>query len=224
MPTLNVQPEAQGHALARTQHLFAQALLTRGDASAALALFREPPAVAAERLEVYRANVRAGRLAALKAAFPVVQQLVGTEFFEALARAHAQVQGSTSGDLNRFGQHFARFLRGFEPVQAQPELAYLPDVAQLEWAVHQAETAPNPSAAAAGQAQPMPPGFAVVESAFAIVDIWQWHQGVRHPDDTGPSVNQAQTAVVFRDGWRVRVLQAQGDDLAFAQAAAKELA
>jgi hypothetical protein len=219
MPTLNVQPEAQRHALARTQQLFAQALLTQGDASAALALFREPPAVAAERLAVYRANVRAGRLAALKAAFPVVQQLVGDEFFEALARAHAQAQGSTSGDLNRFGQHFARFLRGFEPVQRQPELAYLPDVAQLEWAVHQAESAPNPSAAAA---PPMPPGFAVVESDFAIVDIWQWHQGARHPDQTGVSVHQPQTAVVFRDGWRVRVLQAQGDDLAFVKATNKE--
>lgn len=211
MPILNspVEPSAQPGAepslprLARQQQTFAAALLGRGDARAALAMFREPPVVAAQRLEVYRANVRAGRLSALRAAYPVVEALVGSEFFEALARAHAQEQGSTNGDLNRFGQHFARFLQGFEPVRSQSDLAYLPDVAQLEWAAHQAESAPEG------------PSWAAVESRFAIADIWNWHQVSREAaSGQALDVHRAQTALVFRDGFLVKVVAVQAEDLA----------
>lgn len=205
MPTLNLRPDA----LARQQQTFTAALLGRGDASAALAMFREPPAVAAQRLEVYRANIRAGRLSALRAAYPVVEALVGSEFFEALARAHAQEQGSTNGDLNRFGQHFAMFLQGFEPVRRQSALAYLPDLARLEWAVHQAESAPEG------------PSWAAVESRFAIADIWNWHQVSREPaGDEALDVQRPQIALAFRDGWRVKVVAVEAKDLARVREAA----
>ena len=66
----------------------------------------------------------------LGSAFPVVRQLVGEEFFSALARAYGMAHPSDNPDLNRFGAAFAGFLRDFPHVA---ELPYLPDMARLEW-------------------------------------------------------------------------------------------
>jgi len=79
---------------------------------------------------VYRNNVRTCLGRALADAYPVVERLVGEEFFRHTACRYIAQHPSRSGDLNAFGEQFPAFLRGFAPVRA---LAYLPDVARLEW-------------------------------------------------------------------------------------------
>ena len=112
-------------ALARAQREFMRALFGAGDAG---------PGV-----EVYRASVLANYEAALAARYPVVQRLVGEEFFAAATARYARAQASTSGDLNDYGSGFPAFL---DAHPAAASHAYLGDVARLEWACHESARAP----------------------------------------------------------------------------------
>ncbi len=176
---------------------------------------QEPPVRAAiradgERLALYRGNLTAGWDKVLSAAYPVIRQLVGEEFFSALARAFGMAHPSDSPDLNQFGAHFARFLAGFEHVAAYP---YLPDMARLEWALHRAHYAPDAPAldgAALGALDPaafeqahfsLHPACTLIASDWAVVPLWFAHQdgsGVAFPADLA----QASCGVVARPALR----------------------
>lgn len=97
----------------------------------------EPAAFAAQpddAMDFYRGAVEATREAALAAAYPVVERLVGEAFFGEAAHAYARAHPSTSGDLHGFGHRFAEFIGAYVPAAS---LEYLADVARLEWAVHE---------------------------------------------------------------------------------------
>src|SRR5512143_2794599 len=85
------------------------------------------------RLQVYRNNVLLNLTEALKAVYPVTERLVGDGFFRYAAGRYIPQHPSTSGNLHDFGGYFPGFLATFEPAA---ELAYLPEVARLEWAYH----------------------------------------------------------------------------------------
>lgn len=87
-----------------------------------------------ERLAVYRNNGRHNFREALRAVYAVVERLVGKPFFDHMADRYAADHPSQSGDIHDFGKVFAPFLEGFPPVASLP---YLPDVARLEWAMHE---------------------------------------------------------------------------------------
>ncbi|MDP9043694.1 MAG: DNA-binding domain-containing protein [Pseudomonadota bacterium] len=162
----------------------------RHDERAALWI-RGDPAVASERLSIYRANVAAAASRALAAAYPVLQQVVGSEFFAGLAQVYRRRHPSQSGDLNEFGAALAECLAGFEAVAHLP---YLPDLARLEWAVHLAGGAADGTvwdigtlASVAAERQNdirfrFAPGTALVVSQFPLVRIWQIHQPAHDGD------------------------------------------
>jgi hypothetical protein len=75
---------------------------------------------------------------AMRLTYPVVERLVGPEFFEGATRLFLEENPPRSACLNDYGGGFDAFLARL-PEAAQ--LAYLPDVARLEWAVAQAATA-----------------------------------------------------------------------------------
>ena len=87
------------------------------------------------RLQVYRNNTFGSLTAALKDSFPVVCQLVDERFFGYAAQEYIRANPPHAPRLAEYGGDFAEFLDGFEPVR---HLAYLPDVARLEWAVNAA--------------------------------------------------------------------------------------
>lgn len=195
------------------QTRFAEALADY-DAGAATAQFDGDPERIKRRIALYRGNVLAARHKALAAAYPVTRKIVGEEFFEALARVYMQAHPSVSGDLNEFGGDLAEFLRGFEPAA---ELAYLPDVATLEWQVHRAHYAANHALldlaqlmAVAPEQQAalrftLDPACALLYSLYPIADIWTVHQdnykGEFDVDfDAGPHY-----VLVHRPEWRVQV-------------------
>jgi hypothetical protein len=111
----------------------------------AAALFDERPEMnarvragrfpAAQHLQVYRNNVVESLTGALRAVYPVVEKLVGDGFFRYAVHEYLRAQRPRSGNLHDFGDAFAGFLAGFAPAAGLP---YLPDVARLEWAWHQA--------------------------------------------------------------------------------------
>jgi len=90
---------------------------------------------AAQHLQVYRNNVVESLTGALRAVYPVVDKLVGDGFFRYAAHEYLRAHRPRSGNLHDYGDAFANFLAGFTPAAALP---YLPDVALLEWAWHQA--------------------------------------------------------------------------------------
>jgi uncharacterized protein len=119
---------------------------------------------ALERLSIYRNTCRSVLVNALRLSFPAVQDLVGEEFFEGAAQrfideAPNGVPGSAW--LNEYGAEFPAFLASFPPAAG---IAYLPDVAQLEWAVNRALHAP--------EAMPLDPTrLADAESASTRADV-----------------------------------------------------
>jgi hypothetical protein len=153
----------------------------------------------ARRVAVYRNNRDANARKALQGAYPVLERLVGEEFFEGLARAYRRAVAPDSGDLNVYGGSMARFLEGFEHAR---ELSYLPDVARLEWLLHRAHHAADVPPLDAARFAEVPadlqpglrlrlhPACAIVTSAFPLARIWAVHQ----PDHDGP------VAVDFTDG------------------------
>ena len=168
-----------------------------------------------ERLAVHHRTLRAAWHGALAHAFPVVQRLVGATFFEAVAVRYGEAHPSSSGDLHEFGARFPAFLAR-DPHAAA--LAYLPDVARLEWAVHRCSQAADPrpfDLAALAALSPerhaqvrlvAQPGTALLDSPHAIVSIWEANQPPR--DGTPDRALAAECALVCRDGLEVRVRRA----------------
>lgn len=155
---------------------------------------------AAQRFNVYRNNFQTSLSDALAAIYPVVEQLVGREFFSFMADRYIHTYPSRSGSLHNLGYAMARFLRRF---QAVSKLPYLADVACLEWAYHEIfHAAPpssfKPNALEQIAAKDFPNlhfviGFAsrIVHSKYPIFRIWQVNQEGYVGDDnvnldTGP--------------------------------------
>jgi hypothetical protein len=113
------------------EQLFGDA--TRADAGGGEALLAGDDG--ALRLALYRNTAFATLVNALRLSFPAVQRLVGADFFEAAAHEFIRRNPPCSAYLNDYGADFAGFLAGYPPAAA---LAYLGDVARLEWAVNRA--------------------------------------------------------------------------------------
>jgi hypothetical protein len=117
----------------------ARSLLVPGD-GAALAHIADGVVDAAERFNIYRDNVAITLIGALRLAYPAVDKLVGPDFFGSAVRAFIARYPPRTACLDDYGHEFPGFLAAFPAAAA---LAYLPDVAQLEWTVNVALHAPD---------------------------------------------------------------------------------
>src|ERR1700730_7470011 len=91
------------------QRSFTQALLdpsARGPSAIRGATHHESE----RRFAVHRNNVTVSLVAALAARFPVVQHLVGEEFFRAMARAYVRREPPRSPVLLHYGATFSAFI------------------------------------------------------------------------------------------------------------------
>jgi hypothetical protein len=121
------------------QRAVAQSILSPDDGEA-LRHIADDAIAAADRLRIYRNNAAATLVGALRLAYPAVEKLVGAEFFEGVARLFIERHPPRTAYLNDYGAELAGFLGAFP---AAAELAYLPDVARLEWAVSSALNGPD---------------------------------------------------------------------------------
>ena len=188
-PSVASPPVVPSDHHAAIQSRFAAALFDPTTESAVAAHLSASP----ERFALYRGNLSATWDKVLASAYPVINQLVGDEFFSALARAYGRAHPSQSPDLNHFGATFATFLDTFEHSAGLP---YLPDMARLEWQLHRAHYAQHARAVcAADLAQLSPDAFeharyrlhpaaSLFASSMAVVSLWQAHApGGIFPDD-----------------------------------------
>jgi len=136
------------------------------------------------RFAVYRNNVCVGLIDALAERFPVCRQLVGDEFFRAMARRYMREVLPRTPMLFEYGDRFATFVASFEPAR---ELPYLSDIARLEYAIGQAYHAENAAPLPMDVIRTLPldrleeatatlhPSTHVVASKYPIVSIWRRH-------------------------------------------------
>jgi hypothetical protein len=186
--------------LARVQAEFLEAILeTRG-------------APVSQGFEVYRRNVRANLGGALAAAYPVVRRLVGDALFDEAAARYVRANPSRSGDLHDYGGEFGAFLEVYPPAR---KLAYLADVARLEWACHEShhagEAAPfdlaqlrDITAESLGEVRfRLHPAVRLMRSFHPIAAIWEANQPAR--DGTPERIEGPDHVVVRRARFAVRV-------------------
>jgi hypothetical protein len=138
-----------------------------------------------DHVEIYRNNLREGFIKALAIAFPVIEKLVGADYFRRLALDFLAAYPSRAGNLHHIGAPFARFLH---ERFAHTEYVYFEDVAALEWAHQQVLIAADAKPitaedlAAVNPADyeslrfDLHPAAALVRSAFPIIRIWRANQ------------------------------------------------
>jgi hypothetical protein len=170
--------------LADLQDAFASAL-AGGEGEALKSCIVEGGVKVDRRLAVYRNNMHHNLREALRGVYPVIEQLVGEAFFDGAASRYIDSHPSASGDLNVYGGAFPAFLQHFPPAAA---LAYLPDVARLEWALHECLHAADhpplelirleqvPIDSHAALVFRLHPACRLLSSSFPVLRIWEWHQ------------------------------------------------
>jgi hypothetical protein len=190
---------------------------------------------------IYRRNLFANLGGALAAAYPVVERLVGVSFFREAARRYILAHPSASGDLGEYGDRFARFLADYPHAAA---LAYLPDVARLEWACHECYGAADAPALDLGSLARVPeadqarirfelhPAVRLVRSEHPVAAIWQANQP--GSDGTPQRLEGGDRVIVHRrDGavavevatpglWRLAESLSKGESLGAASPAVGE--
>lgn len=129
---------------------------------------------AAVATAIYRNNILEGFNESLKNVYGAIFVLIGEDCFREIAYSYGRSIPSLSGDRNAYGEHMPAFL-AHHPLTR--ELAYLPDMARLEWASHEAY-----SAAESFIVNGLHASLHLVESSYPLMALWQLCQ---HPDAEG---------------------------------------
>ena len=145
-----------------------------------------------QRTRIDRGDVVARLVFALGIRFPVVEQLVGVEFFHAMARAYLTEAPPDAPILLSCGDTFPAFIDRFAPAKPAP---YLGDIARIELArglaYHAADVAPIDAAAFGSPPLEqfsetrfrLHPSVAIVMSQYPAFSIWRVNQ---NPDRVVP--------------------------------------
>ena len=160
---------------------------------------------ATRRFAVYRNNVVVSLAAALKSRFPVIERLVGGDFFAAMGQIYLTQHRPKSPVLHEWGDSFPGFLAEFPPLAAYP---YMADVARIEVArgraYHAADVAPiAPNDLIAAAADPgtarlgLHPSVQVLGFAHPAASIWTANQP--GADTKGLSTSGPEMALILRN-------------------------
>jgi hypothetical protein len=184
------------------------------------------------RLDVYRNNLRVGFQNALRVAYPVMEKLVGREYFVQLAREYQDAHPSVSGDLHDAGAPFAAYLaerfRG-------TEYAYFADVAALEWAIEDGRRAAAERALTGESLRGLQNDVAaigalrwhaaarLVRCRICAVPIWRAHQ-TDEPDLARIRITDDATLALVRPTMtEVRLVDVPAEERALVEALAQGL-
>jgi hypothetical protein len=177
-----------------------------------------------KRFDVYRNNVTLGLLRALQANFPAIRQLVGDEFFTAMAVDYLRRHPPRSRLLFEFGEDLPAFLQEAEALRSY---SYLPDVARFEWtflqSFHEADanvlTGDGLSAAIGGNAEApqlaVHPAARLLHAPNAFFSIAEASRQSRPLDGIDPG--QPEFCLITRPTTVVRCQLVQPDDFFFLQ-------
>lgn len=160
-----------------TDYIFSEPEI--GELSSAIKTYPEDELNA--RLAIYRNNVYASLLSAMSDLYPAVVRTVGDNFFNASTRIYLSQHPPRSANLITLGQDFPEFLETFAPAESLP---YLPDVARIDLACHQAYHAEDAEPLSArdfaaldisvlsGCGVNIHPSARLISSRYACFSIW----------------------------------------------------
>ncbi len=163
-----MKPNTQNHAVSTEEH--AMALLNPQNGVPGL-----------ERIAVYAEGYKARIEEALSEAFEAVRHILGHEKFHPLTEKYAEQYPSRHYNLSSTGKHFPVFLR-LQPLSK--EFPFLPDLAMLEWRIHQAFHAYDKPSFEPGEFASLSledwsaaqiffqPSVGLLASKWPILDIW----------------------------------------------------
>lgn len=183
----------------------------------------------ARGLAAYRSNGHAMAERALRAAYPVIAEMLGEQNFDLLARDLWHAHPPRGGDLALWGDALPGFLQANDQLSDVP---YLGDVARAEWALHRAASAADaepdlPSFARLAIEDPqgltlsLSPGATVIGSRFPVASLVTAHLFGQ------PSLAEAaqrlrdgigERALVWRQGLRPRIAAIDPSAAALVQA------
>lgn len=179
-------------------------------------LFTHDEADLQTRISVYRNNVFLSLSNALADLYPVVKQLVGEDFFLALAKRYIRQSPPDSAAMVFFGADFPDFVR---QDKACLDLSYLSDVAHFELAKQHCYHAPDAESLNAKQIQEigvgklmssvlvLHPSLRIVDSKRASRSIWQAHQSDEPKFDT-IDIHLAEQSILIRPEYEVLICRA----------------
>jgi len=181
-------------------------------------------------LRAYRSNGHELAHRALAGAYPVVAQLLGEENFAPLARGLWAAHPPQRGDVAQWGAQFAQYLESLPDLSEQEP--FIADVARVEWLLHLAATVGDAALDAASlqllsQQDPstftlvLAPGTACLASAYPVVSIVNAHLlGDPALEEAGRRLRGgfAETALVWREGFKPRVREALPGEAVFVAA------
>ena len=181
----------------RSQADFARSLLDPDAAVPAMIVAR------GNRFDIYRNNVLSSLTSALASTFPVVEKMVGSEYFAALASAFVRETPPTSRVLAEYGGAFPLFIDTFPPLADFP---YLADVARLEWLRQEAirsSDGPQPDLPLASLEietlmsckLALAPSARMLASPHPVATLWRLHQD---PEPAQPEEWRSERVMVFR--------------------------
>jgi hypothetical protein len=187
---------------------------------------------AAEQFRIYQHNIFSQLTKALKNIYPVCLQLVGEDFFDALAQTYIHENPSVFVDLNDYGKNFPECIFHFEAAQSLP---YLADTASLEWAWHSVYNAADASDfsfekfADAAELKPdkiifqLSPGSTLLKSHFPIHEIWEANYKNAEADTI--VLNEAQNFFyfIFRCGYERQIVELSEQEWQFLSAIQKNM-
>ncbi len=174
------------------------------------------------RFNIYRNNRMVSLIDNLTAAYPTVHQLVGDDFFRAVARLYIQKTPPRSPVMAEYGGDFDRFLDAFPNTQGVP---YLADIATLEWCrlcSYHAQDAAAVRAEVLSEISPeslestcfsMHPSLFLVSSQWPVGSIWS--AIANNADQPVVDMNRAEEVMVVRAEHTVsvQILPADGAEL-----------
>lgn len=202
--------------------------LFNGDAAKCAYILKEGIS-AKERIAIYRNNVFSNYRKTLSTVYPVVERLVGEQFFRQTADAYIHAYPSLSGDLNEYGANFAQFLATYTPALTLP---YLPDVAKLEWLIELVFHDANCNANVLEKLANVPeeqygelvflinPACQLFKSNYPVATIWQVNQPSSQADDTVDLQSGGCALLVYRKDFAICIKPLTKAEYAMLQALA----
>jgi hypothetical protein len=207
MPHNQYQLAQTGPSLQSLQKLIMNALVNADP-------LRDHLITAPNRIEVYQQSIEGIHIKALRSTYPVCHKLVGDEFFNTMARVYIKQNPSHTHNLYEYGENFAEFAANFPPAQC---LAYLSDLAHLEWAwskaFHGQDYQPWNSAELLNIAEDnysqimfhLPQHSTLLNSPYPIHRIWQVNQE-NFSEDMLVNLNQGESRLfILRQDRKVNI-------------------
>ncbi|MFT5642882.1 MAG: hypothetical protein ACI83P_000416 [Janthinobacterium sp.] len=168
------------------------------------------------RFALYRNNILVSLIDALADTYPVAQELVGEDFFRAMARLFVNAERPRSRVLTFYGAAFPDFIEHFPPAASVP---YLADVARLEMlrvtAYHAFDCAALSADVIAlflADVDQLPdwvfqlhPSLGILRSRYAVASLWAAHQGNVDIATIDPDVPES--ALIIRAHLEVEVIR-----------------